>query len=58
MAIYENLMKNRGINVAQILLTASDFDSRKKTQYAKNVIDRLCEHKILPAINENDTMSI
>lgn len=58
MAIYENLMKNRGINVAQILLTASDFDSRKKTQYAKNVIDRLCEHKILPIINENDTIGI
>lgn len=58
MEIYENLMKTHGINVAQILLTASDFDSRKKTEYAKNVIDKLCNHKILPIINENDTIGI
>ncbi len=58
MEIYENLMKNHSINVAQILLTASDFDSRKKTLFAKNVIEKLCEYKILPIINENDTIGI
>ena len=33
-------MAKFGILTAQILLTASDFDSRKSTNYAKGVIDQ------------------
>lgn len=56
--IYHTFMQKYNINVAQILLTASDFDSRKATLHAKNLIDGLCERKILPIINENDATAI
>jgi glutamate 5-kinase len=39
---------------SQILLTASDLDSRKLTQHAKNAIEVLLANKIVPIINEND----
>ncbi|NLC27813.1 MAG: glutamate 5-kinase [Campylobacteraceae bacterium] len=39
---------------AQILITAEDFDSRKRTQNARNVIDALLREGVLPIINEND----
>lgn len=40
---------------AQILLTADDFDSRKRTRHAKRAIDTLIAEGVLPIINENDT---
>jgi len=43
---------------AQILLTADDFDSRKRTLNAKCSIDTLLTHGVLPIINENDTTAI
>jgi glutamate 5-kinase len=39
---------------AQILLTADDFDSRKRTKYAKSLINTLIANGVLPIINEND----
>lgn len=47
-----------GIKTAQILLTASDFDSRKRTNYAKDLVDSLLKLKILPIINENDATAL
>ncbi len=44
--------------VSQVLLTASDFDSRKRTQNAKNMIEILLQNKVIPIINENDAVSI
>lgn len=43
---------------AQILLTADDFDSRKRTKHAKAAIDTLIQHNILPIINENDATAV
>ena len=43
---------------AQILLTADDFDSRKRTQNAKSAVDTLIKHDVLPIINENDATAI
>jgi glutamate 5-kinase len=40
---------------AQVLLTADDLDSRKRTAHAKAAIDTLIQHGVLPIINENDT---
>ena len=39
---------------AQMLLSADDFDSRKRTAHAKNAIEALLKNKVLPIINEND----
>jgi len=44
--------------VAQVLLTAQDFDSRKRTENAKNMIEVLLSNKVIPIINENDAVSI
>jgi glutamate 5-kinase len=44
--------------VSQVLLTAADFDSRKRTQNAKNMIEVLLQNKVIPIINENDAVSI
>src|SRR6185436_18931636 len=47
-----------GIPTAQILLTASDFDSRSRYLNARNTIVTLFEWGCLPVINENDTVSV
>ncbi|MBE0495543.1 MAG: glutamate 5-kinase [Campylobacterales bacterium] len=38
----------------QVLITAEDFDSRKRTKNAQNVVNTLISHGVLPIINEND----
>lgn len=58
MGIYNEFLTKMGIISGQILLTAADFDSRKRTNYAKDVINGLCKNKILPIINENDALGI
>lgn len=54
MATYENFLNSYGIKTAQILLNGADFDSKKHSNYAKNVVWGLLELGILPIINEND----
>ncbi len=51
---YNKKLEKFGKIGAQILLTADDFDSRKRTYHAKCTINTLIEHGILPIINEND----
>jgi glutamate 5-kinase len=43
---------------SQVLLSAEVFDSRKATKHAKAAIDTLLANKVVPIINENDTVSI
>lgn len=40
-----------------MLFIADDFDSRKRTKNAQNVMEILLENKILPIINENDVIA-
>ncbi len=40
---------------AQFLLTANDFDSRRRTEFAKNAIEVCLANGVIPIINENDT---
>ncbi len=58
MSIYRKEMKKYGIKVAQLLITADNFDSRKSTDYAKMAIETLLKNGVLPIINENDTTAI
>ncbi len=51
---YNKKLEKFGKVAAQLLLTADDFDSRKRTYHAKCTIETLLKHKILPIINEND----
>lgn len=55
MQAYTKIFENYNIIVAQVLLSAYDFDSRKRTQNVRNAIEVLLQNKILPIINENDT---
>jgi glutamate 5-kinase len=56
--IYANLFKPYGINVAQILITKDDLENFSRSENAKIALDTLLSHKILPIINENDTVVI
>jgi len=51
---YQKEFDKFNILIAQVLLTADDFDSRKVTSHAKSAIEAMLEHKIIPIVNEND----
>ncbi len=51
---YQKLFEKFDILIAQILLTADDFDSRKRTKYARCAVEELLKNKVLPIVNEND----
>ena len=52
--MYQKKFEKHNIVVAQMLLTADDFDSRKRTYYAKCAIEKLLKEGVVPIINEND----
>ena len=55
---YKERFNKFNTTVAQVLLTAADLDSRKRTTYAKKMIDVLLKNKVIPIINENDSVAI
>ncbi len=57
-SVYQEMFEKRAIIVAQLLLGADDFDSRRHTKHAQKAINTLLEHGVLPIINENDVTSI
>ncbi len=58
MRVYEDCLAKHGTPTAQVLLTASDFDSRSRYLNVRNTILSLFEWNCLPIINENDTVSV
>jgi glutamate 5-kinase len=54
---YKKRFKAHDIICAQMLFIADDFDSRKRTKNAQNVMEILLENNILPIINENDVIA-
>ncbi|HHO41747.1 MAG TPA: glutamate 5-kinase [Epsilonproteobacteria bacterium] len=54
MMMYQEKFARFNMLCSQVLLTASDFDSRKRTSHAKNAIEALLKHGVVPIINEND----
>ncbi|MDE6978629.1 MAG: glutamate 5-kinase, partial [Helicobacter sp.] len=57
LALYREAFAKYGTTSAQILLSAHNFDSRKQTENAKNMVEVLLQSKILPIINENDAVA-
>ena len=57
MGAYERIFKEEGINVGQILLTRDIFMSKKRAKIARETILTLLKHKIVPIINENDSVA-
>ena len=58
MMAYENSFARRDKKVAQILLTAEDLNNRKRYLNARNTLNTLMEWKVIPVINENDTIMV
>ncbi|PAD79771.1 glutamate 5-kinase [Paenibacillus campinasensis] len=58
MRAYQNAFAGHGLTSAQILLTRTDFASRKRMNNASMTIDELLKQGVIPVINENDTVSI
>src|SRR6516225_4372572 len=59
MHLYASMFAKHQLNVAQLLLTHSDVDSRTRHQNAKNTLRRLFECKnVVPVINENDSVAV
>ena len=58
MMAWEKAFAAFGISVAQVLLTADDLANRARFLNAKNTLSALLEHKIIPIINENDTVAV
>ena len=57
MYIYDKLFSEYNHTVAQLLLTAEDFDIPQRRENFENTMSRLLELDALPIVNENDTVS-
>ncbi len=57
MSIYENIFSRFDICTAQVLLTEDDFANRSKYLNLSNVLNKLLSLRVIPIINQNDTVS-
>ncbi|MFM1653127.1 glutamate 5-kinase [Brevibacillus sp. B_LB10_24] len=55
---YAALFGQNNCTVAQILLTRGDFSDQERYRHAFQTISLLLSRKVLPIINENDTVSV
>jgi glutamate 5-kinase len=55
---YEKAFDRHGKKVAQVLLTRDDLSDRKRYLNARNTVQTLLSWKVVPIINENDTVVI
>lgn len=58
MNAYEKSFAAYGKKIAQILLTGDDLNNRKRYLNARNTLHTLMDWKIVPIINENDTIMV
>lgn len=58
MNLFAKEFQKKGITVAQVLLTQDGMDNRERFINAKHTINQLIHRKIVPIINENDTVSV
>ena len=54
---YQEALAQRGLSVAQILLTLEDTENRRRYLNARNTLDALLRLGSVPLINENDTVA-
>ncbi len=57
MRIYQDLFDIFEIRAAQILLTRDDLSHRLRYLNARDTLDTLIEQRIIPIVNENDTIA-
>ena len=54
--VYETKLRENGLGSAQVLLTHADLADRERYLNARSTLMTLLQHKVLPVINENDTV--
>jgi glutamate 5-kinase len=54
--MYESKLRENGLGSAQVLLTHADLADRERYLNARSTLLTLLQHKVLPVINENDTV--
>jgi glutamate 5-kinase len=57
MDLYARAFRRKGLSVGQVLLVESDFDDRDHYVNARRTLDVLLKNRVVPVINENDTVS-
>ncbi len=55
---YDEAFARCGKTTAQILLTRDDFQSRQRFLNARNTLTTLLEWRVIPIINENDSVAV
>ncbi|MDR2738720.1 MAG: glutamate 5-kinase [Treponema sp.] len=58
MGAWKRAFEKHGIYVAQILLTGDDFNDSIRALNMRNTLFTLVDERIIPIINENDTVSV
>jgi glutamate 5-kinase len=54
---YQEALDDYGITTAQVLLTPEDTENRRRFLNARGTLGRLIERRVVPVINENDTVA-
>ncbi|MGE4553950.1 MAG: glutamate 5-kinase, partial [Desulfovibrionaceae bacterium] len=58
MHAYDEALGRRGKVIAQVLLTRDGLRLRKRFLNARNTLQRLLDWRVIPIINENDTVAV
>jgi glutamate 5-kinase len=58
MRLYEEAFARQGLSVAQVLLTHADLADRTRANNARDALAALLDAKLVPIINENDTVAV
>ena len=54
---YQEVLGQRAITAAQVLLTPGDTENRRRFLNARGTLQRLVDRSVIPIINENDTVA-
>jgi glutamate 5-kinase len=58
MRMYEEAFMGKGLQVAQVLLTHADLSDRTRANNARDALAALLDARVVPIINENDTVAV
>lgn len=58
MKVYDSFFRLKEIISAQILLTAEDLNNRTRYLNVRNTLSTLLRYRVIPIINENDSVSV
>jgi glutamate 5-kinase len=56
--IWEQLFSIYGLNIGQMLLTRADLEDRERFLNARDLLNALLDHGIIPVVNENDAVAV